>query len=354
MQLPIGYVGFTVPQELLLLTDLAGRSMPYYDPSHSEEIAALSGRLYGFEYVLAHHNEKAGARQPFPADYTVLGYRRIEGLVEESGSVEEYGWDEFEEFQLYGDQTVDLHGWYTGVTTGTGYARVQVAMRWVFAVMPRMTSWGPYHANFVVLGPAEVDLFQRSRTLEVRAFYEMNIQVQGAPTHRLTWSAFTRDPASGDQITWQSGDFYYEGNSPKKAAPGGRAGFSRNTRAVVIEKGKIRPQGTDIEIRLEARTRGPEQTFWALVLTSPRLSGEISFRGERPPDLKTTEDGVGVTVGGIELIVGKSDEVRAEGRRILLPSKRRGFKVSVPRGCTPEGLYEADPEATKILNFFYS
>ena len=354
MELPIGYVGFTAPFEIVFFSDIGGRSQPFYDPRTESAIAALNGQLYGFEYVLAHHNEKAGQRQPFPQDHTVIQYRRLEGLIEESGNIEEYGWDDFEEFRLYGDETVDIHGWYQGVSGTTGYARVQINAVWMAAVLPRMTAWGANHAEWLgVLLPDEVQRFQASRSLIVELFYEMNINVQGAPIHQMTWRAYTKDPANGDQITWDSGNYPYVSNSPVEPHDVDvrcKAAHFQRPRITTFDRKRLEVAGHQVYLRFGSRARGLLGTEWVLTLRGAKLAGEISFKCGRPV---LAWDKGHVRIGGFEVIFAESDRILCDKGRLVIPLSKQGFKVAVSSRCDENGKYSFDEAAIKVLDNFY-
>lgn len=320
-QLPIGYVGFTVPYPIEFFSGIGGRIMPYYDPETEQLwVDNFAGALvWGFEYVLSHHFIRDNVAQAFPSATAVVQRVTWDATIEWSdGVVQPHTVDMFEELRLYGSETLDIHAYYNGYRE-VPIRRVEMGMLVQSAVMDQAFQPSENHSQLRDLAPDEFGFFRDSLTLDTYDYWQFTLNDPPTPTHRHTWWSSTYDPAQGGATTWNSGAFSYTADSAAKRAESKEIRWQRpqvvNRASHRMQVGKRTVQLVEKEVN-----HGVARSHCALEFSDPYLRATLQIGGGK---VETIIDESGVRVADVPVQLGRVREPAFKRGHLILPD--RGF-----------------------------
>lgn len=323
MNLPRGYVGYTVPYTLAFNTNAVGLVKPFYTPAMRNWVTSTgTSPVYGFDYMLLFHNESNGGPQLFPNGTTVHQNVVLEGLAEfNDGEQVPFREDFYEEFALVGELAEDVH-WFGATPETDGVARYQLNLAYASSVMPRIASWENGNAA-IFLSETEQAEHWDSLTLVIGLFYGLDIGLGAPVRHMMDWNAQTIDPARAREITWDSGNLHYEGNSPvRRVLRSSRPPIRR--RSVCHQALDWHVGGASCRVTLESHSLGPGQNTKLVRILGPHTRAQLVING--PAEVFKIESEK-LFLGGIELVLTDEERYQFDNRSISVP--RRGGVLGV-------------------------
>lgn len=231
MSIPLGYVGYTVPQDVEFLSNTQYHQNPYYGTELDAFVQHLLSQspVYGFEFTKSLHNVGAQGTVPFPQNTTVYQHHVLDGLASFRGFGDVPITDNYiEAMCLSGNEAIDPHGyWFLPYGAQLPIVRLEVYSYFEASVFkPRPTCSGE-RSQRVVLSQDTYNAFNKGVTLAYDAHYIFRLDELDC--HELFRNAMTLDPAKGNAVTWKLGyrhwygDHYghttYDGERSRPAMP---------------------------------------------------------------------------------------------------------------------------------------
>lgn len=171
-------------------------------------------------------------------------------------------------------------------------------------------------AQITSLSASSADTFLHSITLVMEDLWYLDLNA--SPRHEFWWGARTHDPAQGFAITWDSGEFYYFGNSPVSEGNKARPPQTRFWRSTVKES-RAAIEDCELEVRLESWGRGLREAFRVLAIEGAGYHGNICLLTGGSP---VATDESGIRVGRVDFQLASDSECQVLEDPVILPRDR--------------------------------